>query len=69
MKFFSLSFLQHWVAMNENAVIPPEAEIQGFEIIVVSSHLDARLRGHDELRPGLRGKGGGNPAQRVQENK
>jgi hypothetical protein len=55
--------------MNENAVIPAKAGIQGFEIIVVSSNLDARLRGHDELRPSLRGKGEGNPVQTVQENK
>jgi hypothetical protein len=48
--------------MVENAVIPakpvpagfkPGAGIQVFEIISVSNSLDARLRGHDELRYSL----------------
>jgi hypothetical protein len=42
-----------------DAVIPAKAGIQVFEIVVHSNSLDARLRGHDELRHSLKGRQGG----------
>ncbi len=42
--------LRDCVAMGETRVIPAKAGIQVFEIVIVSYSLDARLRGHDELR-------------------
>ncbi len=45
--------------MGETRVIPAKAGIQVFEIVIVSYSLDARLRGHDELRNSLLSKGGG----------
>jgi hypothetical protein len=47
------------VATGENAVIPAKAGIQVFEIVVVFNRLDARLRGHDELRHSLPAAGEG----------
>jgi hypothetical protein len=35
--------------------MPAEAGIQGFEFFDVNNLLDARLRGHDELRDSLAG--------------
>jgi len=45
----------HKVLQRENAVIPAKAGIQILEIVVVSNYLDARFRGHDELRHSLQG--------------
>ena len=39
--------------MNGRTVIPAKAGIQILEIVVVAEYLDARLRGHDELRHSL----------------
>ena len=39
--------------MNGRTVIPAKAGIQVLEIVVVAEYLDARLRGHDELRHSL----------------
>jgi len=36
--------------MRKKGVIPAEAGIQVFEILIASSSLDARRRRHDELR-------------------
>jgi hypothetical protein len=42
-----------------DAVIPAKAGIQTFEMVLDSNSLDARLRGHDELRHSLKGRQGG----------
>jgi hypothetical protein len=41
------------VAIREYGVIPAKAGIQALEILLDFKFLDARLRGHDELRHSL----------------
>jgi hypothetical protein len=44
--------------MSGKAVIPAKAGIQVLEFVVVAKYLDARLRGHDELRHSIQGQRG-----------
>jgi hypothetical protein len=41
---------------EKNTVIPAKAGIQNFEFVIVSIFLDARLRGHDEIRHTFQGE-------------